>query len=47
MNEPKYSLRSEGVPEVRESVNQEKGSDLISVAVSGELIDVVVSPASR
>ena len=47
MNEPNHSLRSEGVPEVRESVNQEKGSGPISVAVNGKLIDVVVGPASR
>jgi len=47
MNELNYSLRSEGVPEVWESVNQEKGSGLISVTVGGELVDVVVSPAGR
>lgn len=46
MKEPNHSLKNEDVPEVRESMNQEKGSSLISVVVGRELIDVVVSPAS-
>jgi len=47
MNEPNYSLKNEGVPEVRKSMDQEKGNGLISVVVGRELIDVVVSLASR
>jgi hypothetical protein len=47
MNEPNYSLKSEGVPEVRESMDQEKGSGIIGIVVGRELIDVVLSPASQ
>lgn len=37
----------EGMPKIRESVNQEECDSLVNIMVGRELIDVVVSPASR